>query len=165
MASAGKTNIKNVLDSLCKILEFAGCGQLVPEQFRLAKLDKPDVVSSRVDSSTRFQQVPHLGPLSFSKEDKMWRLLCDLVAYLSRHNNQEVGIEADRGSDSLEFVRKELVKYGYSNKQFYLGSAVPSSRLLLVTIGWLLSSQDMLELFILDMQTYDQILEVSRADR
>ena len=96
------------------------------------------------------------------KIEKFWRLLCDLIAFLSRHNNQEIGIDADEGIDSLEFVQKELVKYGYSNNKFFHGSsALTSSRLLLLTVAWLLSSQDMLELFLLDHQTYDEILEVS----
>ncbi|CAF0768127.1 unnamed protein product [Brachionus calyciflorus] len=126
--------VKQIISSFCKILEYFNFSKITPEDLRLAKFNKPNAAP------------------------KMWKLLFELVNYLKTRNkldNQLISNEFDSlGPEKVvKFLKEELLKLGYSCDDFFkLKSSFDendtSSREILISIGWLISSYEIIKLFI-----------------
>jgi hypothetical protein len=158
-SSSSKSTIKNVLESFCRILRYLEIGKLVPEDFRLAKLNNSQV------------------------SIKFWKLLYRLLRFISEHNQKRLQ-NGNRSQDEedwdefkfkrehFKFIKSELVKLGFEGvNELEIEAAITtknvdddqlcffnySSRNLLLIIGWLFSSLDLLDLFLLDFRTHDDL--------
>ena len=135
-----KVNIKHVLDSLCSVFSQLTAVKIGAEDFRQAKLNEP--------TSTH----------------KLWLLVYALLNLINNNTNNNLECDQKFQLPELLYVQRELVKLGFSDSTLLNATQQHdidhfSSRSLLIVVGWLLSTQDLVDLILVRLDTYDDLIE------
>ena len=78
----------------------------------------------------------------------MWKLLFEFINYL-KNNVARSNLKSDDKTDDIDIklIKTNMIKLGYSNNDFFkLQEENSSSREILIAIGWLISTYDLIEL-------------------
>lgn len=73
--------VKQIISSFCRILEFFNFSKVTPEDFRIAKFNKSDAV-------TFFNKFLVLNSYYFLKKYQVWRLLFELIVYIENDDKK-----------------------------------------------------------------------------
>lgn len=126
--------VKQIISSFCKILDYFGFSPVSAEELRLAKFNKQDVA------------------------EKMWKLLFELINYTKTSKKT---LDSDfinetfyqqPSEKTIQFMKKEFIRYGYPNEDFFKLNESSyndknASREVLVAIGWFFFTFELIELF------------------
>jgi hypothetical protein len=84
----------------------------------------------------------------------MWKLLFEFINYLKINKpHSNIKFDDQRDDIAIKSIKKDMLKLGYSNNEFlnlkedYYDVNNCSSREILIAIGWLISTYDVIELF------------------
>ena len=146
-----QVQIKEIINSFCKIIVSFNFSSLSPEDLRLAKFNKPNVVIMTFIKNY-FELKFNLSKTQ--KELKMWTFLNELLKYFSV--DKEINVQFAINSQTVRRIKMNMIKLGYNNNDF---NCLPeafnddhcSSQEVLLACAWIISTQDLITLFLSSM--------------